>query len=260
MPIKTIHFVCGLGQTEGKPFADTDLLAFRLAAKYHPTAEIFVHTSNVIGTGDNYKEVSRLRRITYDKSLYGGFENWQFTKGEHMSDKLRLHVLLYCKSDNALYLDTDAYCVSNLDHLSDIEGCAMARLSDFHIANGLVYAGKDRSFIQKWYDQLNAVTGPPKSALDYSCRMPHELAITTPGLTVLDAQQYHGVCCDDVRDGFWLQSRSTSPLKPYDLFWSSRVIHTMSPRPAVDSNTMYGHMITFLNKTQGEINYENYHK
>ena len=244
MAINTIHFVCGLGQTEGKPFADVDLLAFRLAAKYHPTAEIFVHTSNTIGTGDNYKAVPKLRRVTYDKSLYGGFDNWQFTKGEHMSDKLRLHVLLSCKSDNALYLDTDAYCVSNLDHLSDIEGCAMARLSDFHIANGLIYAGKDRSFIQKWYNKLNAVIGPPKSALDYSCRMPHELSITTPGLTVLDAQQYHGVVCDAIRDGFWSKTPALYTIS--DLITTSRVIHLMSPRPAIDSWTMYAKMLVYL--------------
>jgi hypothetical protein len=242
--IEAIHFVAGLGSAESKDFTSTDLLAMRLASAMHPKAEVFVHTSNAIGTGDNYKLVPRLRRVTYDSSLYDSWPNWRIKGGAYMADKLRLYVLLTSQTANSLYLDTDAFMLKNLDHLAEIEGCAMARLGPNMIANGLIYAGRDKKFLAEWWRKLEATKAPPKSAVDYSCRMPHELAIAQPGLTVLDCAKYHGFTGDEAMQGAWCKPANSLDLTR--LIADSCVIHTMSPRPELSYNSNYRKLIEIL--------------
>lgn len=258
--IETVHFVAGLGAEAGKDLTDDKLLAMRLAKHFHPNAQVFLHTSQTPGSCDNYpKDI--VRRVTHWESDYAawpsfdmsendaGSSNWS-KQGALQSDKLRLHVLLTCASSNALYLDTDAYCVKNLDYLSDIEGCAMARLNPFMIANGMIYAGKDRSFIRRWYDIMQSSTTPPKSYVDWSCRLPHELSAKSGGLTVLDSAKYHGVDGDTAVYGRLWHSTVLTDFDLNQIIVNSAIVHTMGCRDIVDSNSTYKRMLTQLEQLQ----------
>jgi hypothetical protein len=215
--ISTIHFVGGLGAHLGRDLQPDEVLAVKLAKKFHPAAEVFLHTAQA--SWDNYRtETPFARRVTHSMNVYGGPAH-----GAHQSDKLRLHVLLSCQSDNALYLDTDCYCVQKLDHLADIESCAMVRLGPFMITNGLIYAGQDRSFLRHWQARFQ---DNPASHVDVSCRMPHELALKVPGLTVLDCATYSGATGDQAYQGFWESSPSESAMAA--MIADSKVLHLMS--------------------------------
>lgn len=252
--IETIHFVAGLGAEEQKPLTEDKLLAMRLAKKHHPDAQLFLHTSQAVGTCDNYP--AYVRRITHPETAYAAWPAWQMLSpsqtdsdsiwskaGAQQSDKLRLHVLLTCKADNALYLDTDAYCVKSLDWLSHIEGCAMARLNPFMVANGLIYAGRDRSFLDKWTAAMQSATKPPKSYVDWSCRMPHDLAQVTAGLTVLDSTMYHGVSGDEAVYGRYWQSDSEDVDK---VIARCAVVHTMGCRTGIPEKCNYATAMQLL--------------
>lgn len=254
MAIETIHFVAGLGAEESQPLSSDKLLAMSLAHKFHPDAYIFLHTSQVAGTCDNYPR-EYVRRVTHSSSAYVGWQGTQSNdespgwsqQGAQMSDRLRLHALLTCQANNALYLDTDAFCVRNLDCLADIEGCAMARLNPHMIANGMIYAGKDKSFLRLWYNSMASAKVLPKSYVDWSCRMPHELATQSPGLTVLDSAKYHGVGGDDaVYKRFWHQLADRARLD--EIMSKSAIVHLMGCRAITDPDSNYIAMLQELTR------------
>lgn len=251
--IESIHFVGGLGAHQGLDLRSSDVLAIKLAQQWHKRAEVFLHTA--IGSWSNYKaEVPYARRVTHEPSSYGSWPNWQVQGGVNMADRLRLKVLSSCQASNALYLDTDAYCVRSLNNLGNIEGCAMARLGPFMIANGLIYVGKDKSFLSAWLRKIDATKAPPASFGDYACRMPHELAKLVPGLTVLDCREYHGVSGDEAMRGYWAScNRSNQEL--LEVIANSSVVHLQAPAKYEDKlqyencNSAYQKMLKLLEQT-----------
>lgn len=201
--IEQIHFCAGLGQDAGKPLRPHELVAIQCAAAHHPTAELFLHTA--LGSCDNYSEATqRLRRQQYPVSAYSKWRTWSIEHGAHMSDRLRLSVLLSAGVQNALYLDTDAFCLQSLDWLAYNEGVAMSRLSPAMLANGAIWVGKDKRFLQEWWNELDKL-GQRESYLWCGCGLPDYLHRTgTPGLAVLDAT-FNGVCGDEAMRGYWAE-------------------------------------------------------
>lgn len=197
--IQAIHFVAGLGQRQGEPLAPDQLLAIDLAAALHQKAEVFLHTAP--GSCDNYNRETT-RRVRWRSEAYSKWPTWAIDHGAHMSDKLRLDVLLQANCyQHQLYIDTDAFCLRNLDYLCAIEGTAMARLSAFSIANGLIYQGPDKGYLRKLYSAMGASGGVDRHVS--GSRLPQELAYSHPGLTVLDSALYHGVSGDRAYHGYW---------------------------------------------------------
>lgn len=199
--IQAIHFVTGLGKLEGKPLSDDQLLAIDLAAAMHPKAEVFLHTHQ--GSCQNYNKANT-RRVWWYPSSYDNWPTWQIEHGAHMSDKLRLDVLLAPNSyQHQLYLDTDAFCMQNLDFLACIEGTAMARLSAFSIANGLIYQGPDKNYLNSLYWAMGDSAGDGKNVS--GSRLPAIVAKEQAGLTVLDSAVFHGASGDEAFHDFWNQ-------------------------------------------------------
>jgi hypothetical protein len=206
--LQSIHFVAGLGANSGKPLAEHELIAIELAAKLHPAAVVYLHTDYNEGSLSNYDR-SISRRVRWQAEAYSKWPSWAMQHGSHMADKLRVQVLLqpglagqYC-----LYLDTDAFALRNLDHLCDIEGTAMARLGPSLIANGLIYSGPDKGFLQAWHIAM-LKSKPPLTPNEHSCRLMAELHSCTPGLAVLSNSGYHGVCGDTAFTGYWQELNS----------------------------------------------------
>lgn len=206
--LQSIHFVAGLGANSGKPLAEHELLAIKLAAKFHPEAAVYLHTDCNENSLSNYDR-SISRRVRWQPEAYSKWPRWSIAHGSHMADRLRVQALLqpglagqYC-----LYLDTDAFVMRSLDYLCDIEGTAMARLGPSLIANGLIYSGPDRSFLQAWYIAM-LKSKPPLTPNEHSCRLMSQLHSTVPGLTVLNNKAYHGADGDTAFTGYWQELSS----------------------------------------------------
>jgi hypothetical protein len=223
--IEEIHFVAGLGQMSAKPLDESQLLAIELAVKFHPRAEVFLHTSTIEGTCDNYDRAST-RRVKWAPPAYSAWPTWYIDHGAHMSDKLRLDVLLASPARHQLYIDTDAYCLRNLDHLAHIEGAAMARLSAFSIANGLIYQGPDKSYLRQLHKLMGASRG--ESSNVSGSRLPQDLAYDIPGLTVLDSATYHGVSGDAAYHGYWNEAATIEDIACPKLADGACVAHVIS--------------------------------
>lgn len=134
--MKLIHFVGGFASHKGRNLTDLELISMHLAKQIYPEASINAWTLKE--SWANLPEYCT-KQIVPENILYNWI-NFPIKHGEHMSDKVRLFVLLL---KGGLYIDTDVLCLRRLPE-KYVDKICFAKQSRNNksqiINNGIIYA------------------------------------------------------------------------------------------------------------------------